>query len=148
MNKQPALNWLVPLIFMIALVTSGVGLFAQGGSGTYTFTTLHGQNVEMYGRGIYQNDSLIAGAGFRGTDAITLFAILPLLAVCYLLYRRGLLSGQLMMIGVLYYFLYNGASMTFSAAFNSMFLFYTALFSVGLFTVIVALTTSDTQALA
>jgi hypothetical protein len=52
------------------------------------------------------------------------------------------------MTGVLYYFLYNGASLTFSAAFNSMFLFYTALFSAGLFTVIVALTTFDTQTLA
>jgi hypothetical protein len=148
MKQQSSLNWLIPLIVPLAIITASIGLFQQGGSGSYIFTNVRGQTVEMYGQGIYQNDSLLAGAGFRGTDAITLVVSLPLLAVCYLLYRRGSLKGQLVMIGALYYFLYNGASMTFSAAFNSLFLLYTAQFSASLFAVITALATFDAQSLA
>jgi hypothetical protein len=102
----------------------------------------------MYGQGMYQHDSLLAGAGFRGTDAIMLFVCIPLLIIAYFLYRRGSLRGNMLLLGVLLVFLYNGASMTFAAAFNSLFLFYTALFSVSLFAVIVAFTEFDVQRLA
>ncbi len=143
-----ALNWLVPLIAILAIITAGAGLFAPGGAGPFTFTTLRGQTVEMYGRGVYQNDSLIAGAGFRGTDAVTLCLAVPLLLAAWISALRGARNGHIVLIGVLFYFLYNGASMTFSAAFNSLFPFYTALFSASLYAVIVALTTFDSATLA
>lgn len=148
MSKQSPLIWLVPLIALLALATAGAGLFIQGGPGPYTFETLHGQTVEMFGRGLYQNDSLFTGAAFRGTDVVTLLVGLPLLLLGYWRYRRGGQNGRIVMIGALLYFLYNGASMTFAATFNSLFLAYTALFSASLFAVIVALSTSDIPALA
>jgi hypothetical protein len=142
------LTWLVPLVAFLALITAGTGLFSQGGQGPYTFETVRGHSVEMYGRGIYQYDSLLAGAGFRGVDAVTLFVSLPLLLIFYLLARRGCQNAPIAMTGMLFYFLYNGASMTFAAAFNSLFLVYTALFSASFFAVIVALTSMDTGQLA
>jgi hypothetical protein len=72
---------------------------------------------------------------------------LPLLFVCYLLSLRKSQSAQIAQVGVLFYFLYIGASMTFGAVFNGMFLFYTALFSASLFAVIAALSNFDLQAL-
>ena len=51
------------------------------------------------------------------------------------------------MISAIPYFLYIGVSMTFSAAFNRIFLLYAALFSVSLFTFVVALFTMDMEAL-
>jgi len=48
---------------------------------------------------------------------------------------------------VLFYFLYNSASMTFSAAFNALFLVYTALFSASFFAVVLALTSLDADVL-
>ena len=147
MHKSQGLNWLVPLIAVLALITAGTGLFSQGGEGPYTFHSLHGQSVDMYGQGLYQNDSLLVGAGFRGTDTVTLFLSLPLLISSYFLYRRGSVKGRLLLIGALFYFLYNGASMTFAASFNPMFLFYTALFSASFFATIIALVRFDTKAL-
>jgi len=64
-----SLHWLIPLIVVLALIAAGTGLFSQDREGPYTFQTLRGQQVEMYGRGIYARDSLLAGAGFRGADA-------------------------------------------------------------------------------
>ena len=148
MKRQTALSWLIPLIAILAIISTALGLFSQGGDGPFLFTTIHGNTVEMDGAGIYRNDSLFVAALFRGTDAITLFVSLPLLLASYLLYRRGSLRGGIFMIGMLLYFLYVGVTYTFSAIFNSLFLVYTALFSASLFATIIALTTFDLQYLA
>ena len=128
------LNWLIPLIALLAVLVAGFGLFLKGGDGPFMFTTLYGNAVEIYGQGIYQHDSL--------------FVAVPLLLVGYLSYRRGSIRRTIFMIGMLLYFLYIGVTYTFSVIFNSLFLVYIALFSASLFAVIVALTTFDAQFLA
>lgn len=148
MKQIAVFNWLVPLIAIFALVLAGVGVFYQNGGTPFEFVTVHGKTIEMYGNGIYRNDSLFAGALFRGTDVITLFVCIPLLLVSFYLYRRGSLRGSILFVSMLVYFLYLGATYTFSVAFNSLFLIYTALLSAGLFAAIIAMTTFDTQALA
>jgi hypothetical protein len=147
MKQNSALNWLIPLIAVLAIITAGVGLFSQGGDSPFSFTTIYGDTVEIYGQGIYRHDSSFVAALFKGTDAITLFVSIPLLMVGYLFYRRGSLRGSIFLIGVLLYFLYVGVTYTFSVLFNYLFLVYTALFSASLFAVIIALTTFDTQSL-
>lgn len=147
MKQQSALIWLVPLIAILAIAAASVGLFSSGGE-TFSFTSVHGQTVEMYGRGIYKNNSLMRGAGFVGTDAVTLLVVIPFLLVSYILSLRGSPNGQILLIGALFFFLYNGASMAFSATFNALFLVYTALFSASLFATITALTTFDLPSLA
>lgn len=148
MKQMTVFNWLVPLIAILALVLAGVGVFYQNGGTPFEFVTVHGKTIEMYGNGIYRNDSLFAGALFRGTDVITLFVCIPLLLVSFFLYRRGSLRGSILFVSMLVYFLYLGATYTFSVAFNSLFLIYTALLSASLFAAIIAMTTFDTQALA
>lgn len=143
MYKKSALEWLIPLITVFALITAGVGLMIQGGEGTYTFTNRYGQEIEMYGKGLYQYDSRLVGAGFRGTDVVTLLLAIPILLLSYRHYRRGSLRGGIFLIAALFYFLYNGASMTFAASFNSLFLIYVALFSSGTFALIVTLMNFD-----
>jgi hypothetical protein len=143
MSKKSVLTWLIPLIVVLALVTALAGLFVQGGEGTYTFTNRYGHEVEMYGKGLYQYDSRLVGAGFKGTDMVTLTIAIPMLLLSYLKSRRGILSGSIFLVAALFYFLYNGASMTFAASFNSLFLFYIALFSSNLFALIVTLVNID-----
>lgn len=148
MKQTSALNWLIPLIAVLALIIAGVGLFSQGGDGPFPFTTVYGDNVEIYGQGIYRHDSSFVAAIFKGTDVVTLFVGIPLLLTGYWLYRRGSLRGNIFLIGMLLYFLYLGATYTFSVLFNSLFLVYTALFSAALFSTILALTSFDLQHLA
>jgi hypothetical protein len=148
MKIHTALNWLVPLIAVLAIVLAGVGLISQDGNGPTPFTTVYGDTVEIYGRGIYRHDSSFVAALSKGTDAITLFVGIPLLLYSYVLYRGGSPSGSIFLIGILLYFLYIGVTYTFSVVFNSLFLIYAALFSAGLFATITALTTVDTQLLA
>ena len=146
-HKRPELNWLVPLIAVLGLIASGAGLFLAGGEGPFSFTTLHGQVVEMFGRGLYQNDTVFSATLFKGADAVLLFVGLPLLAAAFMRYRAGSLKGGFLLAGILMYFLYMGASLTFGAAFNRMFLVYTGLFSASLFALIVALNAIDARML-
>lgn len=146
MNKT--LKWLIPLIFVLSLTASLCGLFLPGGEGPFIFTTLRGHEVEMFGHGLYQYDTLLVGAALRGTDAVTLLISLPLLALFYWISWRGNQNAPLALLGMLFYFLYKGASLTFSVAFNPLFLVYIALFSASLFAVIIAMTTFDVEALA
>jgi hypothetical protein len=148
MKQHTALNWLVPLIAMIAIIITGAGIFSQGGGTPHAFTTVYGDTVELYGRGIYSHDSAFVAPLMRGTDIITLFAAVPLLLVSYLYYRRDSLRGRIFMTAMLTYFLYVGVTYTFSVTFNAMFLFYVALFSASLFATIIAFTTFDVEFLS
>ena len=142
------LNRLIPLIILIAALTACVGLFSQGGDGPFTFTTLHAQTVQIYGKGLYRFDTVMSAATFKGVDVVTLILSIPLLIFAFTLYRRKSLRGGLLLISAIPYFLYIGVSMTFSAAFNRIFLLYTALFSTSLFALMVALVTMDPETLA
>ncbi|HXD12205.1 MAG TPA: hypothetical protein VN653_19200 [Anaerolineales bacterium] len=148
MKQQAAFYWLIPMIALLAAIIASVGLFSYSGDGSFLFTTIHGNIVEMYGQGIYRHDSTFVAALFRGTDAITLFVSIPLLLISYWFYRRGSMKGNIFMTGMLTYFLYISITYTFSAVFNSLFLLYVALFSLSLFATMIALTTFDMHWLA
>ena len=148
MKPANAVVWLTWLIAALALVAAGVGLFWPGGEGPSAFTTHRGQAVELYGRGVYRHDALFAGAGHRGTDAVTLLLGLPLLVAATPRYRRGSLRGGLLLLGALTWFLYAYASAALGAvAFNELFLVYVALFSAGLFALVLAFRSFDPRTL-
>ena len=148
MKRSNTLIWLSILVALLAGVYATVGLFSQGGDGPFTFTTLHGRTTEMYGLGIYRNDSAFKAPILRGTDAVTLFVCVPALLVAIFLYRRDSLRGGLFLTSMLAYFLYNSASLGFGAAYNELLLVYIASFSSSLFAFILACTSIDLDTLA
>ena len=93
MKHRPALNWLVPLIIVLTLISAGVGLFYRAGSGPFPFTTVHGESVQMSGQGIYFYDTLFTASLSWGTDLVTLLVCLPLLALSAWFTRRGSLRA-------------------------------------------------------
>ncbi len=147
MKRSRTLLWLSWLAGLLALVYAGLGLFWQDAGSPFSFTTLHGQTVQIHGQGIYRYDTVLAAAGNRGTDAVTLLVALPLLVVASLLYRRGSLKGGLLLAGALTYFLYNSLSLAFGAAYNNLVFLYIAAFSASLFAFILACTAIDLPAL-
>jgi hypothetical protein len=101
----------------------------------------------MYGRGAYAGDTLFVGAGFRGTDAVTLLIALPFLVIAFRNYQRGARRGAFLLAGALSYFLYNGASLAFAAAYNPLFVVYVVMLSASLFAFVLALTSIDLKTL-
>jgi hypothetical protein len=127
MKKQSALNWLVPLIAILAAVTASIGLFSTSGDGPFQFTTLHKETIEIYGRGLYRFDTPLIAIGYRVSDAFTLIAGIPLLLISFWIYRRGSMRGKILLTGTLLFFLYNFGSLAIGAAYNNLFLIYIVL---------------------
>jgi hypothetical protein len=135
------------LIVVLALIAAGTGLLLQDDGRVYTFTSLRGQPVQIYGQGLYRYDSFLGGAGMRGTDAATIVVEIPLLIVSLLLYRRGSVRGGLLLTGALGYFLYYYFSTGLGNAYNNMMLVYIALCASSLYAFILTLASFDLAAL-
>ena len=141
------------LIAGLALIAAGAGLFWPETGTARTFTSIQGDTVEIYGRGLYANDSTFKSGATRGTDLVTIFLAIPLLLVTLVLYGRGSTRGALLLTGAITFFLYVYATNAMSVAYNQFFLLYVALFSLSffawflMFTAIQPLTEHFTRAL-
>jgi hypothetical protein len=143
MKQQKALYWLIPLIAILALVSAGAGLFWRSQGSPYTFSTLYGESVQIYGQGLYEHDTTFSAGISQGTDLVALFVTLPLLIVSLTLYRRGSLRGGFLLASTLAFYLYYAASLGLVVAYNNFYLVYLALFSASFFAFILSLTMFD-----
>lgn len=137
------------LAFVLLLATSLGSIILDDGGDPYTFTSLRGEPVEIYGgEGLYRFDTTFKAVLFRGFDWANLFVALPLLVWGTYLYARGRLRGRLLVVSVFSYLAYNYLIGALGNAFNVMFLNWTALFSVGLFGVALVLAEMDVPSLS
>jgi hypothetical protein len=148
MKSSILINVLSLLVAISAAFAAAVGLFWRDGGSSFSFTTLRGQTVQIYGQGIYWYDTLFFGAGFKGQDTVVLFLGVPLLIIALLLAQRGSATGQLLLMGILGYFLYVYASMALGASYNRLFLLYIIIFSASLFAFIQAFSAVDLDLIA
>jgi hypothetical protein len=136
------------IIALSAAVAAAIGLFWRNGGFTYPFSTVRGHEAQIYGQGIYEHDTTFFGAGFKGQDAVVLFIGVPLLITTLILSVRGSAGGQLLLSGMLAYFLYVYASMALGASYNRLFLLYIIIFSASLFAFIQAFASVDLELIA
>lgn len=147
MKYQSTLRWLIPLIGILALVAAGTGLFYQTDGQPYLFTSHRGEEVMIYAQGLYKYETVGSAAQAKANDLVVLAIGLPLLVVSTWLAFRGSLRGQLLLTGTLGFFLYTYISMAFMAAFNALFLVYTALYSLSLFAFVLSMMSFDLETL-
>ncbi len=137
--NQKTLTWLTSLILLLTIVAAGAGIFWSGGGQPYTFESLHGQTVTIYGKGLYRYESLSVAMQAIPQDIVTLVIGVPMLVIALLAARTGSLRGRLLLAGTLGYFLYTYASYAFSASYNPMFLVYIALLTLSLYAFVLAM---------
>ena len=148
MKRSKIVLGLAALLGLLALIAIGAAFLWPAVGAPFTFTSVRGQQVQIYGHGLYRYDTLFTGAANRGTDAVTLLVALPLLAYATLLYWRGSLRGTLLLLGTLIYFLYVYSSYALGTAFNPLFLLYIALFAASLFAFVLLFASIDRHLLA
>jgi hypothetical protein len=141
--KQPnAIIFLSILALVLLCATSLAGIVLDDGGRPFVFTSARGENIDLYGgQGLYQYDNVYKAFGFRSFDWASLALVSPLLAVGLALYRRGQFRGRLILAAVFTYLAYIYLIGVMGNAFNSLFLAWTALFSIGVFGL--ALTLAD-----
>jgi hypothetical protein len=143
MKTSNLVVWLSSLIVVLAIVAASIGLFWQDGGSSFAFTTLHGNQVQIYGQGLYRYDTTLMAIGLKAGDAVTLMLGIPALLCSLWLYRRGSVRGELLLSGTLAYFLYYYGSLVIGGAYNHLFLVYLVLLSASLFGSILLLTSFD-----
>ena len=136
------LTWLIPLIFLLALIAALAGLWPAEGT-SYPLTTFRGEQVTINARGLYYWDTVSMAAQMQANDLITLILGLPLLAVSFWQSRRGSLRARFLLAGTLGFLLYTYLTMAVGAHFNALFLVYVALFSGSLFAFILVMLSFD-----
>lgn len=147
MKNQSALNWLVPFIAVLTLIVVGAGLFWRSEGSPYTFSTLYGEMVQIYGQGLYEHDTIFSAGASQDADLVALFVALPLLLISFALYRRDSLIGGFLLTIELAYYLYYSASLGLVVACNKLYLVYLMLFSLGFLAFILSLMMFDLSAL-
>lgn len=148
MKNSRVLIGLSSLSLVLGLIAALCGLFWLEEGNSFFFTTLHGQEVEIFGRGIYRLDAFSSAATYIGTDAVTILLMAPLMIYALLRYRRGSLLGALLLACALSPLLYNSFHMAFAVAYNPLFLLYVAFFSTSLFAFLLAFISIDQSVLA
>ena len=119
---------------VLLFVVSVVAITLDDGGSPYTFTSIQGETVEVYGgAGPYRHDSTYKAIAFRSFDWVSLVVGLPLFLLGMFLYRRGRLVGQLLLAALFTYLAYIYLIGFMGNVFNGLFLGWIALFSIGCF---------------
>jgi len=81
MKFRKPISLLVLCIAALSLIATTCGIFSKQGPGEHYFTSIHGQTITIYGKGIYGNNSVSAvlqaipqdiDIGFRHPDSYNL----------------------------------------------------------------------------
>jgi hypothetical protein len=146
MKYANVFKWLIPTIFILALVVVLAGLWPAEGQ-PYTITNFRGEEVSINARGLYYWDTVSMAAQMQANDLVMVVLGLPLLAISFWLALRGSLRGRLLLTGTLGFILYTYITMSFGAAYNDLFLIYVALFSLSLFAFVLSMMSFDLKEL-
>ncbi|CEG25546.1 hypothetical protein [Bacillus sp. B-jedd] len=148
MKSQRVVAGMTISIMILAAVAASWGIFSGEGPGSHPYTSLDGKMVELYGKGLYQNDSVSGAEQEIAQDIVTLLIGIPVLLASLYMYQKGLLKGKLLLAGTLGYFLYTYTSYSFLSSYNSFFLVYITLMSLSFFSFTLVLLSFNLNGLA
>lgn len=114
-----------------AIISSCAGVFFTNGEGHRAVQNIYGQQVTLYGDGIYANDSVLKAATTKGTDITVIVAGLILLTI--IIFFRNSKAGALLQSGLLSIILYASAYFAMGVNFNRLFLLYVLQFGSSIF---------------
>jgi hypothetical protein len=105
------------------------GAFSLDTSKAFDTVNQYGETIRMWGSGIYARDSYFKATIFIGSDLCILLVGIPLILFSVIndIKKHDKIS-RLLLVSVLAWLLYYGASLCFGVTYNYLFLAYTALF--------------------
>ncbi len=147
MKYQKTITILVIIIAVFSFIAAAQGMFSSQGPGPYEFTSIHGQQVLIYGKGIYQHMSAEVAPQGIAQDVVTMFVGIPLLIGSLYFTRKGLLRARLVLSGVLGYFLVTYLFYLTMGMFNRLYLAYVLILSASFYAFIITMFSFDVKSL-
>lgn len=135
MNRvKPIFNILSILIILLLLIVTICGISSFNTSHSYETANQYGENIRMWGAGIYAHDSYFKATIFIGSDFTILICIVPLTIVTLLRNKKiSAVEYDIRVFAILSMLLYYSASLVFGVTYNSLHLVYIILFGLCLF---------------
>jgi hypothetical protein len=127
------------LIVIGASIATLIGILSAGGTCPATFQSIHGNEVILYGKGIYKYMSVDVAPQGIAQDWVTLLAGIPLLIASLVFSRKGSVRYRILLAGVTGYFMLTYMFYLAMAVYNPLFLLYAALFGLSFFSLTVNL---------
>lgn len=118
-------------LVLLVWINAGVGLFYDNHGQPRYVENIHGDIVQLFGSGVYANNSAFSATIAKGTDLVMLFIALGLLITA--LNRSKGEKTKLIHAGLLISLLYYSITKAFEVVFNQMFLLYLIMFSFAFF---------------
>lgn len=145
MKNQKVISTLVLIVALLAIIASSVGVFSTGGSGRYEYRSIRGQNVIIYGEGIYKDMSADVAIQGIAQDYVTLFIAVPALLFALFITRKGTLKSKYLLAGIMSYFFLTYLFYMNMAMYNALFLVYIVLTGTSFFALILTLLSIDIE---
>lgn len=139
MNKFKLLTFLVLLISILSFIAAYQGISSSQGPGEFTYRSIRGYDVQIYGKGIYRHMSAEVAPQGIAQDYVTLFLAIPLLLISLLWTGKGSLKGRYLLSGVLIYFLVTYLFYLTMGMYNALFLVYAVLLALSFFSLALVL---------
>ena len=143
MKYKKQITMLISIICTTSLVATLLGIFSNSGQGAYSYKTIRGETIEIYGKGLYRHMSSDVAIQGIAQDYVTLFIGIPLLLFGLFFYRKEKTNAKFLLTGVLLYFFLTYLFYTAMAMYNEMFMAYVLLLSCSFFALILNLITFD-----
>ncbi|MDF2677309.1 MAG: hypothetical protein K0Q97_1627 [Bacillota bacterium] len=139
---------LMIFIIILLIVISAVGVSSFNPDNSYMVTNQYGDNVKIFGSGIYAHDSYFKAPILIGSDLIILFLVVPMMIAGLINeIKKRTIKSKLYLTSITATVLYYATSIAFGVTYNSLHLLYIALFSSSLFTVIIMIKSINTNEL-
>ncbi len=118
------------------LIDAIIGIFYSTGALTKTVHNIYGQEIVLFGDGIYANDSLLKAGAAKGTDMVMILVACMLFVTITTLKNKP--YAALLQAGLLSCLLYSSVCLIMGVSFNRLFLMYLLQFSFSLFAFILS----------
>ena len=139
---------LIIVIILLLIIIATVGFISFRTDSSYFVKNQYGDDVRIFGTGIYSHDSYFRAPIFIGSDATMLFLTVPLLVIALVVeIKNRTEKAKLFLNALLGMVLYYSASIAFGVTYNSLLLAYIALFATSLFALIISMKQIDFDAL-
>jgi len=139
MKNNKIITVLVLLIIIFSGIAAVIGITSNNGPGEYDYMSIRGENVPIYGKGLYQHMSADVAIQGIAQDYVTLFIGIPLLLFALILFKKNNIKGLFLLSGILMYFLVTYLFYTAMGMYNTMFLVYVTLLCLTFFAFLLTL---------
>lgn len=149
MNNRKSIVVLVIIISILAFIATLTGILTSKDFDgyQYEFQSIHGQIVDIFGKGVYQHMSSDVAIQGIAQDYVTLYISIPLLLFSLFLTRKNRLKSKMLLAGTLSYFFLTYLFYMNMAMYNSLFLIYIILTGTTFFALTLTLLSIDVNSL-